>query len=92
MTTPKEKAREIYYKILNKLLNDSELIIKEFAGANIMYAIALQSNITFEHAKQCALLCVDEIISVLKGNAIFNEGTIEYYEEVKEEITKFSKK
>ena len=40
-----------------------------------------------EHAKQCALIAVDEIIEALKNNAA-NSASWLYYEEVKQEINK----
>lgn len=40
-------------------------------------------------AKFASIICVNEIIEVLKGNHIFNSGNIEYWTEVKEEISKY---
>ena len=38
-----------------------------------------------EHAKQCALITLDEIIEALKNNAA-NSASWKYFEEVKQEI------
>lgn len=38
-----------------------------------------------EHAKQCALIAVDEII---KDKKMFNQISVEYWEDVKQEIEK----
>jgi hypothetical protein len=41
------------------------------------------------HAKQCALICVDEFIDALSFNSSPTaEGLTEFYEKVKEEINK----
>ena len=50
-------------------------------------------NQYYERAKQCALICVDEIINVAKPEChietAYNlEETLEYWEEVKKEIEK----
>jgi hypothetical protein len=50
-------------------------------------------NQYYERAKQCALICVDEIINVAKPEChietAYNlEETLEYWEEVKQEIEK----
>ena len=36
-----------------------------------------------DEAKECTILCVDEIINVLNGDPIFHEGLIKYWKEVK---------
>jgi hypothetical protein len=39
-------------------------------------------------AKQCALICVDEILEALEHHTWQNKDWIRYYKEVKEEINK----
>ena len=39
-------------------------------------------------AKQCALICVDEIIQALKYHTWQNNKLIEYWKQVKQEINK----
>lgn len=59
---------------------------------NIYYNVKSNSasELTYYFAKQCALICVDEILNILHslrfGNSLKNE--IMYYEEVKKEIEK----
>lgn len=48
------------------------------------YAPIMPNEDWKEKAKQCALIAVDEIISELK----IRKGSVEYYEEVKQEIEK----
>ena len=69
--TPKEKAKE--------LLKRFESVSKPF-----MKESEVQVHIHPEHAKQCALICVDELIDTL------NQSTLEfeYWQEVKQEIEK----
>jgi hypothetical protein len=57
--TPKEKAKELYFKMHS------------------------QEQIVSKEAKQCALIAVDEII---KDKKAFNQISIEYWEDVKQEI------
>lgn len=75
--TPKEKATELYNKFF-KCKNES--------GDYFVIPIS-------EDAKQCALICVDEILSgcctyVSNKDAkwITDEETSEYWQEVKQEI------
>ena len=85
---PKDKAKKIYYKMLNELLKDSELIIKQYVGLNIQ-AISKQSEINCTHAKQCSLIFVDEIINSYKDCVYdYCEKQRNYYEQVKAEIEK----
>jgi len=68
--TPKEKAEELFYKMLSTDNVDDY----SFVGSKV--------------AKQCALICVDEIIEALSFHNWQNRNEIEYYEEVKQEIEK----
>jgi predicted RNA-binding protein with EMAP domain len=54
-------------------------------------AIELVERYSFlepEEAKQCANICVDEIIEALEHHAWQNRNYIDYYNEVKQEINK----
>jgi hypothetical protein len=66
----KEKARELYYKMLGWVYNGNKYI---------------ERNIVSTAAKQCALIAVDEILSLHKKVAL---ETLEFYLEVKQEIEK----
>ena len=79
--TPKEKATEIYNNMLAYCWHN------EFPIGN--YGVCKKVTI-FEKdkAKECAQLCVKEIINVLNGDPIFHEGLIKYWKEVKQEIKK----
>ena len=63
--TSKEKAEELFYKMLSTDKLDSY----SFVGSKV--------------AKQCALICVDEIMPINS-----NPKAIEYWQEVKQEIEK----
>jgi hypothetical protein len=68
--TPKEKAKELYFKMYNIYGYDDYHL----------------------RTKKCALIAVDELInSTLPScefGGIINNNTIEYWEEVKQEIEK----
>ena len=72
--TPKEKAEELFNKMLVKAYEVDCL------GGEYMVA------------KRCALIAVDEILKVALPSSDFdgdiNENTIEYWQEVKQEIEK----
>ncbi len=70
--TAKEKAEELVYKMHNVDFHD------------LPDELAMQ----FTHAKQCALIAVDEIIIALEGNHWQNRVIMDYYEEIKQEIEK----
>ena len=70
---PKEKAKE--------LLKRFESVSKPF-----MKESEVQVYIHPEHAKQCALICVDELIEALEHNSWQNKDCINHYKEVKKEI------
>jgi hypothetical protein len=61
--TPKEKAEELFYK----MLSTDKLDDYSFVGSKV--------------AKQCALICVDEIMPI-------NPKAMEYWQQVKQEIEK----
>ena len=63
--TSKEKAEELFYK----MLSTDKLDDYSFVGSKV--------------AKQCALICVDEIMPINS-----NPKAIEYWQEVKQEIEK----
>ena len=77
---PKEKAEElidIYKKQVSMTIKDYSLVCKV---------------LDIDMAKQCALIAVDEIlyvISLYNGHSdCFEEGSREYWQEVKKEIEK----
>lgn len=67
--TPKEKAEDLFHKILGKNPNRQD-------GISIIDTI---------HAKQCALIAVDEILSLGEKLPL---DVLEFYLEVKQEIEK----
>jgi hypothetical protein len=72
MNSPKEKAKELYYRY---------------------YQIVADSGYPEEKAKQCALIAVDEIDLLIqkstpKDDIYANLSSLEYWQEVKEEILK----
>jgi hypothetical protein len=86
--TPKEKAKELFYKMRKQTCQ-----YQEYAGAKYTTC-----EIGYEAGKKCALIVVDEIIN--SNPTIFYEEIIEnigytairecnsnYWEEVKQEIT-----
>ena len=73
MSTPKEKANELVNKYF-----------LEIEGAD-KYAFNLPS-MNLYIAKQCALIAVDEVISVIDPET--NYKTWEFYKQVKQEIEK----
>ena len=61
---------------------------KELVGR---YAMYLRANLMHdeeanEDAKQCALIAVDEILEVIQN--LYFMGTVDYWQEVKQEIEK----
>jgi hypothetical protein len=56
---------------------------------NVVHSNAGSNNFDFESAaKECALICVDEILKSLEHNTWQNLNTIILYNEVKQEINK----
>jgi hypothetical protein len=78
MNNPKEKAEELFITYVNKGMNQIKPVINRV--------------IRKEMAKQCALIAVDELIeSTLPScefGGKFNNNTIEYWIEVKNELEK----
>ena len=72
--TPKEKAEKLFNKFI--IIDD----LSDSTG-NSLYFNA--------HAKQCALIAVDELInSHLVSDKIFDTHPVDYWQEVKQEIEK----
>ena len=71
--TPKEKAKELYLKMLSWQDNSIEY---------------LERNVISTSAKKCALIAVDEILNN-DGFTQFDIYLTEYWEEVREEIINF---
>ena len=72
---PKEKARELVDRFLNTIIdNPTESNIKRY----------------WNETKQCALICVDEIIEVYWGESYSgnNPKGLEFWQQVKTEIKK----
>lgn len=45
-----------------------------------------ENSLSVRQAKQCALICVDELIEALEHNSWQNKDCINHYKEVKKEI------
>ena len=73
--TPKQKAKELVDRYLN---------IEDTLGPNKRGLLFL------EEAKQCALICVDEMLGIydIEGDLRGLEKEMAYLEEVKKEINK----
>ena len=73
--TPKEKAEELVGKCFDTFINDED---EHYVGT------------AWKLSKQCALVCIDEMIRIAPwGGDIDNEiedGSKEYYMKVKQEI------
>ena len=64
---------------------------KELVDRYLQYVEAFSCKQQDENAKQCALIAVDEILNLMIKEFkwdIFNNGHIEYWLEVKQEIEK----
>mgnify|MGYP003632074520 CR=1 FL=1 len=72
--TPKEKAKELVDKFY-KISIDNKFNTIGKAHNKIV-------------VKECALICVDEIIEALEHHTWQNKDWIRYYKEVKEKINK----
>lgn len=75
--TPKQQAEEIYQKYIS-------LKWMEYKGRKQIF-----NSMTKDAAKQCALICVDEMLSLgaLVGSDLSDKFYI-YWQEVKQEIEK----
>jgi hypothetical protein len=80
--TSKEKADELIYKFAQIIPPSSY----------VAYEGGVQINFDLENSKICALIAVDELINCTlpscEFGGIINNNTIEYWEEVKQEIEK----
>jgi len=76
--TPKEKALSLLDKMETQTYS-----YQEYAGANSSIA-----EIGYEAGKKCALITVDEIISMQEQVNIRFDFNIKYWEEVKQELEK----
>lgn len=72
MISPKEKAKQLIKSYYN----------------NIPLEVSYSKSKMTEHAKQCALICVDEILEIanLMDGGFSFEKEIKYWKQVKEEI------
>ena len=81
--TPKEKAIELVDKFYQTTPN--EYFVNEPIGIKGRYK-------SWEQAKPCALIAVDEILKLENNNGYYFDGTnvtsISYWAEVKQEIEK----
>jgi ferritin-like protein len=73
--TPKEKAEDLFSKLIDEIPPNQEKDINKFM------------EVDREAAKQCALIAVDEIINVLNGES-FSRNAIVFWTSVKQEIEK----
>ena len=76
--TPKEKALSLLDKMEKQTYS-----YQEYAGAHPSIA-----EIGYEAGKKCALITVDEIISMQEQVNIRFDFNIKYWEEVKQELEK----
>ena len=78
MTETQIKAKEL----IEKFYKHARPISSGFFVSN--------ENVYIKSAKECALICVDEILKELPENETFYFDTrIEFYQEVKQEITNY---
>ena len=91
--TPKEKAKELVDRLIK-----TDRICDCYCDPNLDESEYLQSKIALESAKQCALICVDEITEILmnlrgefmdlKNISYSKTESLEYWQEVKQQIEK----
>ena len=74
--TPKEKAKDLL-----KQFSSQTYDYQPYAGAHYHTA-----EIGYEAGKKCAIICVNEIISMQEKVNIRFDFNIEYWQEVKREI------
>ncbi len=78
--TPKEKAKEL---------------VEMFLALKKINPNAITRPYNWQEAKQCSLICIDEIIKATQKETINKNGTVvevipmKYWVEVKKEIEKF---
>ena len=82
------KTKEKAIELVDKFDIKEEISISN--GYKQPKSIVMFQKLTKEERKQCALICVDELINILQKNIGFTQCKIdlEYYEEVKQEIEK----
>ena len=73
----KNKAKELVDKFIDIMPSDDRYFSEEE-----MY------DVQKENSKQCALICVDEVLESLEHNHWQNLDYVNYYKEVKQEINK----
>jgi hypothetical protein len=83
--TPKEKAKELIHKYSN--------IVIESTIGDMYDTEYIESNMDIESTKQCALICVDEILNFdikakNESQFIIEQRIEDYWGEVKKEIEK----
>jgi hypothetical protein len=81
--TPKEKAR----KLVESFYDTEHCGIKHFPNDNFCECVEMN----FYQAKQCALICLDEMENILMNGedcSFENASKVMYLEEVKKEIEK----
>tara|TARA_R110000803_G_scaffold163609_1_gene227289 strand:+ start:303 stop:533 length:231 start_codon:yes stop_codon:yes gene_type:complete len=72
--TPKEKAREL---------------VERFMDIKPTTSDKLKEQLIYDEAKQCALICVDEMIKFIiekQNESMYFEMDLKYWQEVKREI------
>jgi len=79
--TPKEKAKELVDEFYEYSGDESTF-------DDVLAVLRICEKERRERAKQCALICVDEIIEIIDGYANDNWQLRKYWKEVKQEIGK----
>jgi vacuolar-type H+-ATPase subunit H len=82
MSTPKEKAEELFDKFYQYANEEFEDKLNEYPGQ----VLSERRKIRKVSSKQCALICVDEMLKV--AYFISDEEIYEFLLKVKEEIEK----
>lgn len=77
--TTKQKSKELVDKFLNAPINNCN-------DCQVPYCDIPCTRLTIEQAKQCALICVDEIWAALESERVFEQ--YDYWTQVKTEIQK----
>lgn len=77
--TPKEKAKELVDKYSDNIV----VKFQEYAGAHYS-----ELELSDTETKQCALICVNEILEGYNLLEYYPEDLRDYWEEVKQEIGK----
>jgi hypothetical protein len=72
-------------KVEDEAKKKAEQLIYQFKYCN---GRNVNDDMINTHVKQCALICVDEIIQALESHTWQNRKLIEYWQKVKQEINK----